>query len=405
MNTNKGSLDDGVLGESFRQAELLEKDYLSLRELGDVVKIKLPIIGKTWVTTSWASSSAMLKNDVRFTMKSSPSGAAAGIRWWMPNSLKVLAQNMLSSDDPQHRRLRHLVDDAFQRRNVQNMGENIESIAHHLLDSLSNQNENDLVQSYARRLPLYVIAELLGLPADKRKRFLGAAKNLSGVTGLYSFVRMLPAVSRMKNLLSDEIERQSRSNDSNGIIGDLLSVGPSKASLDQDELLAMLFLLLMAGHETTTHIISSSVLSLEMFPDQKSQFLSNTHGALAVEELLRYNSPVQYSKPRFVQEDGEFFGSLLKSGDLIMAGLGIANRDPRKFEQPDRLDLGRKPNNHLEFGTGVHFCLGLQLARLEIDTGLRVLYGRYPQLRISKPPIWNKTFGWRSLKELKVHSV
>jgi len=385
-----------------------------LREQRHLIKIKLPLIGETWLTTTHASTSAMLKDSERFTMRSKRSGLVAGIRWWMPQSLRLLAKNMLTSDDPDHKRLRKLVDQAFQRRAVQEMRGDVTKVADDLLDQIeANRGDSsadvDLVEAYVRQLPMEVIAELLGIPNEYRDKFRSLARTMGGISSIWGFIRLIPALSKMRMLMVSVIDDfRNASEQPAGLISELLAVqaesrGQGAESLSDDELVAMLFLLLMAGHETTTHMISTSVHALETNEDQKRVFLNGQNAELAVEELLRFNAPVQYSKPRHVRTGGEFFDTDIKEGDLIMAGLALSNRDPEIFEDPDLLDLTRKPNPHLEFGTGVHFCLGFQLARLEIDIGLRALYSRFPHLRLSGEPKWRTAFGWRALKELPVN--
>ena len=380
-----------------------------------IINHHMPVIGKVWLTTTHASTAAMLKDNERFSMRSDKSGRIAGIQWWMPRSLRLLAKNMLTSDDPDHRRLRQLVDQAFQRRAVQGMRPEITQIANRLLSEIEQNDSTsdgsfDVQTDYARRLPLEVIAELLGLPAHYRDAFRVHAERLSGVTGLFDFLKMLLPLKRMVALLQQIID-EYRSGDvqQSGLISELLALqtqntGSADHQISDNELLAMVFLLLMAGHETTTHAITTSIHALETHPVQKALFLKADSPASAVEELLRFNSPVQYSKPRHVRTGGDFFGVRIKQGDLIMADLAQANRDPLVFEKPDELDLTRKPNPHLEFGTGVHFCLGFQLARLEIDVALRALYGRFPNLKISGEPKWRTAFGWRALDELKLET-
>ena len=168
----------------------------------------------------------------------------------------------------------------------------------------------------------------------------------------------------------------------------------------------MVFLLLFAGFETTTHLISTSVVALEQNPAQKAYLLADPAARMerAVEELGRYTTPVQSTKPRYAVRDCELFGQKLKRGDIIMGLLAGANYDPAVFDEPDRLKLDRFPNPHLVFGSGIHFCLGMQLARVEAQVALARLYARYPNLALVAPDgiEWIKRFGLRGILELPV---
>jgi cytochrome P450 PksS len=168
----------------------------------------------------------------------------------------------------------------------------------------------------------------------------------------------------------------------------------------------MVLLLLVAGFETTTHLISDSVLMLERHPQQKAWLLADPAGRMerAVEELARYNSPVQGTKPKFVAKDMVFFGQQLRRADICMALVAAANADPAEFDQPDQLRLDRFPNAHLVFSSGIHFCLGMQLARVEAQVALSRLYARYPKLELVAPdkPQWIERLGIRGLKSLPV---
>jgi cytochrome P450 len=189
-----------------------------------------------------------------------------------------------------------------------------------------------------------------------------------------------------------------------GLIGELVRDADGGDKLDEDELLSMIMLLLVAGFETTRHLITDSVLALEEHPDQKAWLLADPDARMerAVEELARFMSPVQGTKPRYVARDAEFFGQSLRRGDMIMGLTAAANADPAAFDKPDELRLDRFPNQHLVFSSGIHFCLGMQLARVETQSAVRRLYARFPNLRIAAPDRleWVERLGARGLKAL-----
>ncbi len=398
----------------------------ALRRQGAVARVRLPLLGAVWMTSSHAATSAMLKNDERFSLrKPGKGGAPVGLQWWMPRTIRLLANNMLTSDSADHRRLRKLVDQAFQRRAVGELEERVKAIAHRLLDDVPRGAKFDLVSQYARQLPLAVICELLGLNEDQQRAFSRDACKVTSVSGIFDFVWSLGPIARMRRLLDGVVREEKRlqrwqeqhaANDDNsddktsassgGLIAELVRAETEEGRLSHDELVAMIFLLLMAGHETTTHAISSAVLCLLQDPAARNWLAEDpTRYDLMVEEMLRFNSPVQFSKPRYVNTDGDFHGAALKKGDVIMACLGAANRDPDVYDNPDQLDLQRRPNPHLEFGTGIHFCLGFQLARLEMRTAIAVLFQRCPDLALVGDGVeWSSRLGMRALSRLAVKS-
>jgi cytochrome P450 PksS len=225
------------------------------------------------------------------------------------------------------------------------------------------------------------------------------------LTGPLSFVRLLGAMKKMRRYMEERL-KIAREQGGEGLIAELVQVEKEGGRIGHDELMAMLFLLLMAGSETTTHLLSGAVFELLRDPARRDWLEADwSRAGLAVEEFLRFVSPVQLSKPRFVREDVELEGVPLKRGDRIMALIVAANFDPAANEHPEKLELERRPNKHLSFGTGIHFCLGHQLARIEAICGLRALFTRYPKLRLAVAPSeirWRRRPGLRSIEKLPV---
>ncbi|MEM7068496.1 MAG: cytochrome P450 [Pseudomonadota bacterium] len=376
-----------------------------MRRKGPLVQARMPMIGKVWFTTTQAAAAQVLKDGERFTV-TKKDGKPVGLSWWMPRSLKLLASNMLATDNPDHQRLRGLVDQAFHRREIMNLGEGIRHNAEALsVELLARNRTTDLISGFARPFPLAVICELLGLPQDDRPKFTQWASGLTRVTGMLSFLfiilKLKPFVGYIESRISLAPEDGGE-----GLIKELVELKASGEDISNDELVAMVFLLLIAGHETTTHLISGGLLALFQHPEQLDRLKSDwSHLDLAVEEILRFVSPVMSTKPRFVREDCEIEGVSLPAGDVIMPLLIAANYDPDVFENPEKFDISRKPNRHMEFGSGMHFCLGHQLARLELKQALQTLLTDYPDLRLAIPEAeieWNARFGLRSLKTLPV---
>jgi cytochrome P450 PksS len=396
-------LDIDFASQDFFRDPLVE--LKRLQAAGPVVKVRFPIIGRVWMAATQDTASRVLKDGRVFTLRND-SGTVAGLRWWMPRIFRVFANNMLNMDDPDHARLRGLVDEAFRRRAVLNMEPRIRAIADDLAgDLFAHGSPADLVNGYARMLPLSVICELLGLPLADRPRFIAWAGRSTGVSSTLGFFRMVPTIAAMKRYLEQQLERV-RKVGGEGLIAELVRVETEGARLTRDEMIAMVFLLLLAGHETTTHLISGSVFELAKNPGLRDWLEEDWSRAdLAVEEFLRFVSPVQFSKPRFVRQDTELAGVRLKRGDQIMAMLAAANMDSAANATPDKLDLARRPNHHVAFGTGAHFCLGYQLARLEGKCALQALYSRWPKLALAVKPEdirWRSRPGLRAIVSLPV---
>lgn len=375
-----------------------------LRAAGPLIRTRFPIVGKVWIATSYELAGRVLKDSETFTLRKD--GGVAGLRWWMPGLIRTVANNMLTMDEPDHTRLRSIVDEAFRRRAILEMEPHILAIAEDLADELFvEQSPADVVDRYARRLPLSVICELLGLPQADRPKFIAWTNSFTRLTGMMGFLGLIPAMSAMKRYLEGRLEA-ARVDGGEGLIAELIRVEKEGGRITADEMVAMVFLLLGAGTETTTHLISGSVYELVRNPSLRDWLQADwSRTNLAIEEFLRFLSPVQFTKPRFVQRDIELGGAQLKEGDKIMAMLAAANMDPEANEHPEALDLERKPNRHIAFGTGIHFCLGHQLARIEGKCALQALFTRWPELALAVPEAqikWRKRPGLRAIESLPV---
>jgi cytochrome P450 len=376
-----------------------------LRSAGPMVEVQFPMIGKVWTTTTQDLADRVLKDSDTFTIRTGV-GGVAGLQWWMPRILRTLANHMLSKDEPDHRRLRDIVDEAFRRRAVLEMEPRILAIADELAGELfAEGSPADLVDRYARTLPLSVICELLGLPLADRSMFIAWASGFTRFTGTVGLISLIPNILAMRRYLEKQLETV-RKNGGTGLIAELVRVEGEGGQISRDELVAMVFLLLFAGHETTTHLISGSVYELLRNPGLRDWLEEDwSRAGLAVEEFLRFISVVQFTKPRFVRKDIELDGVRLKRGDKIMPMLAAANLDPQANPHPEKLDLTRKPNRHLAFGTGIHFCLGHQLARLEGICALKALFQRWPKLALAVDESqikWRKRPGLKAIEHLPV---
>src|SRR5882757_11520903 len=376
-----------------------------LRAIGPVVEVHFPIIGKVWATTTQALADRVLKDTATFTIRKE-NGDVAGLQWWMPGIVRTLAISMLSMDEPDHKRLRDIVDEAFRRRAVLDMEPHIRAIGDELADELfAEGSPADLVERYARKLPLSVISELLGLPLADRPKFTAWAAGFTRFTGTLGFLSMIPNVFAMKRYIEQHLKTVRR-HGGEGLIAEIVRVEKDGGQISPNEIVAMVFLLLLAGHETTTHLISGSVYELLKNPDLRDWLEEDwSRLDLAVEEFLRFVTPVQFTKPRYIRSDVELDGIQLRKGDKVMAMLAAANMDPLANAHPERLDLQRRPNRHIAFGTGIHFCLGHQLARLEAKCALKSLFQRWPGLKLAVDESeirWRQRPGLNALERLPV---
>ena len=376
-----------------------------LRAIGPAVATRFPIVGRVWVTTTYEAAARVLKDSTVFSLRRE-GGVIVGLPWWMPRFIATFANNMLTMDEPDHTRLRSIVDEAFRRRAVLDMEPHIRAIADRLADELfAGGSPADLVQRYARILPLSVICELLGLPPADRPKFIAWANSMAHLTNAFGFLRLIGGLIKMRRYLKERL-RIARDEGSEGLIAELVRVEQEGGRITSDEMVSMVFLLLGAGSETTTHLISGSVFELLKDPERRIWLTADwSRAGLAVEEFLRFVSPVQFSKPRYVRQDVDLEGAKLKKGDRVMAMIVAANLDSDANECPERLDLERRPNRHLAFGTGIHFCLGHQLARIEGICALQALFTRWPKLALAVEPSqvhWRRRPGIRMIAELPV---
>ncbi len=381
-----------------------------MREAGPVVRTKLPIIGKTWMATTYEAVNDLLRDQERFVRDGRNAGKSkfTDLQWWISQIFRAPADNMLSKDEPDHRRLRGIVDEAFLRRSVEVMRGRIEALADEILDEtiLKTGNEGTIeFVEFARQFPLAVICELLGFTAEDRAKFTYWARGISNVNSLMGLIWLMPNMFKISRHFREQF-RQCRERPREGLISLLVQVEKGGESLNESELLAMAFLLLFAGHETTTHLIGTGLLTLLDHPRQKTEWMAEWKlGPTAVNEILRYVTPVQFTKPRIATHDMEFYGQAIRRGQYLFAMLAAANTDPAVFEDPEQFDIHRAPNPHLSFGSGVHVCLGLKLARMEAEIAFERLLTRYPRLELAVPRgevVWNRRIGMRALRSLPV---
>ncbi len=315
----------------------------------------------------------------------------------------LLGRMMLFRDPPDHERLRRLVSRAFTPRRVAELRSTVEEVTERRLDALAPAGHADLVPDFAYPMPVEVIARLLGI----RDHDLPLVRRLAEPIAVGFDVDLFrdAAVDRAADAAALELEgflAGLATSPGRRVPGGLLEEIVDAASDDRltlDEAVASAALLLLAGHETTSNLLSAGLLALLEDPGELDRLRDGSVADTATDELLRFTSPVQFTQ-RVVLEPIELRGTTFGPGDLLALLLGAANRDPDVFADPHRLDLGRHPNPHLGLGTGIHACLGASLARLEADVALPALVRRWPDVRLDGRPRWRPTFVLRGLASL-----
>jgi len=326
-----------------------------------------------------------------------------------PDTLSpVDVPSMLVVDPPQHTHYRRLVSRAFTARKVGRMADRVQEVADRLLDDLEREPTFDLVGRYAALLPVAVIADLLGVPDDERGQVLGwgnhAAVTLDPGLSWQQYRTAAGALREMHAWFGHHLDRLRRA-PGNDLLSQVLQ-DPEAADLTEQELHAIGLLVLGAGFETTVNLIGNAVALLDAEPDQRAWLQQNPDGwANAVEEVLRFDSPVQLTM-RSALHGTDVAGERVEAGEAVLVYLGGANRDPGVFDDPDVFDVRRSnAGEHVAFSAGVHFCVGASLARLEAVVALRTLYQRYPDLRVVGRPERRTTRVLRGWEYLPVSTL
>jgi cytochrome P450 len=362
-----------------------------------------------WFVTRYEDVVAVLLDDDRFVRDPRLGLTPEQLEEWtsgLPEAFEFIDQHMLNRDGEDHRRLRRLVTKAFTPRMVEQLRPRVQEIADELIDRVEQAGQMDVVEDFAFPLPITVIAELLGIPVADRERFrqwsnaivtpaLGAEALAEFGAQMNDFVAYLHAL----------FERR-RAEPGDDLVSALLQVRDGGDTLSEQELFSMVVLLIVAGHETTVSLIANAVLALLQHAEQRAELeLDPERIPAAIEELLRYDSPVERTLNRWATTDVELGGQTIQRGDAVIAILGSANRDPARFVDPDTLDLDRTDTKHVGFGRGSHYCLGAPLARLEAEIALATLLQRLPGLRLSvsaEELTWRPVPLFRSLASLPV---
>ena len=314
--------------------------------------------------------------------------------------------SMLRSDPPDHTRLRGLVSRAFTPRTVEGLRGRVEAIVQEHLDAVADQGGMDVIASLAYPLPVIIIGEMLGVPREDQARFKHWSDEMVRGMGMSSVddSRRSNRAARELRAYLEGVASARRREPREDLLSALLAADDNGERLSDDDLYETCSLLLVAGHETTTNLIGNGLLALLRNPEQFDMLRREPERIEhAVEEFLRYDSPVQ-ATTRILPEDIQFDGHTFKKGQQVALMLGAANRDPAQFRDPERLDVTREDVKHAAFGHGIHFCLGAPLARLEAPAAFTAMIERFPQMRLddSVQPRWKENLILRGLEQLPV---
>ncbi|MFC9996940.1 cytochrome P450 [Nocardia sp. NPDC127526] len=393
--------------------ELVDEDFYTdphryydrWRARGPVHRVQLVSGSQVWVIVGYTEGRAALA-DPRLRKNAADLYELfrqRNVRTLSDSNAQTLAAHMLNSDPPEHTRLRKLVSRAFLPRRVATLRPRIEEITAALLDDMAAHDEIDLMQVFANPLPVTVICELLGVPFDERADFQEWTRILvsSGGTIEERAAATLGMSEYLRKLMVDK-----RAHPGDDLLSELVQPTPDGDRLDEQELVAMAFLLLVAGHETTVNLIGNGTHALlRNRPQWDALRADPTAIPAAIEEFLRHDGPVGWTTLRYTHEPVQIAGIDIPAGEFIYVALSAANRDPARFDSGATLDIAANATGHLAFGHGIHFCVGAPLARLEADIAFKSLLTRFPDLTLADPafePSWQHSLLIRGMSELPV---
>jgi cytochrome P450 len=356
-----------------------------------------------WVLTRYEDVVAVLR-DGRFAKEA----IAAYVAKRLGTTPTGLGMSMLDRDPPDHTRLRSLVSKAFTPRVVEGLRPRIQEVVDGLVDRAEDKHAMDLIEEFAYPIPIVVICEMLGVPVADHDRFRGWSLDLArGLdASLFGESDLAQRAGAAQRALADyfrDLIAERRVTPRDDLLSLMIAAEEAGDRLSETELLATCILLLVAGHETTVNLLGNGTLALLRHPDQL-RLLRGNPGLIgsAVEELLRYDGPVQRTA-RIPSSDAVVDGHRIEAGEMVMPFIGAADRDPAQFPDPDRLDLTRADNRHIAFGWGIHFCLGAPLARVEGQIAINTLVRRLPKLALATDrPEYRQSLTLRGLKSLPV---
>jgi len=373
---------------SWSSPAFLADPYSYYRQMREIEPVYWDSDRGSWLLFRYADVEAVVRNDAAFSAQ------------------QGYATSMLVTDPPEHTRLRSLVNKAFTARAVRELTPRIRQIIDGLLDSIAGRGEMDVIADFAYPLPITVIGELLGVDPDRRDFFREVSVPLAIALGPVRDAQLAMNAFAGRNellLYFDDLISRRRAEPRDDLVSAMIQAEDRGDFLTHQELLGMMLLLLVGGHETTVNLIGNGLLAMLRNPDQLETFRTNDGGErTAIDEMLRHDSPVQYSG-RIARVDIEVGGQTIRAGQTVRMIFGAANRDPEIFADPETFNVARDPNEHMAFGYGIHFCLGAQLARLEGEMALSALIRRFPNIKLAKTDLcWRPAPVLRGLEALPI---
>jgi len=377
--------------------------YARLRREMPIMRLSHARRGESLFVARYDDVMVLMRDVERFASDRRTAGRKVS---WIESRMSLgLLDAMVMRDGADHRRLRNLAHKAFTPSRVAALEQRIEQLADGMLAAADERGEVDLIADLALPLPVAVISEMMGVHERHRRHFHHWMKGILELDGAGWFELLMnyPSMIKLNRFLRGLIGER-RANKGDDLLSAMVEAEEAGDRLSFDELVASTLIILLAGHETTVNLIGSGVLALLEHPEQLERL--RAHPELmdaAVEEMLRYTSPVQLNAPRFATVDTELCGVKIRRGDAVCPILGSANHDEAHFDQPERFDIGRQPNRHLAFGFGPHFCLGAPLARLEAKIAFRALLRRYAAIELAVPRsalTWRRSQSVRGLTAL-----
>jgi cytochrome P450 len=361
----------------------------------------------TWVVTRYADVLEVLHNFSADRTHTPEKLKAMGLAGMGPIA-QLMVKQMLFMDPPGHTRLRSLASQAFTPARVEVLRSHIREIVNRHLDAVQAKGQMDIIGDLAEPLPGIVTAEMLGVPTSDRHRLKAWSADFAEMLGNFQHnpehaPRMLRTVQDMTAYFRDRI-RELKDIPREGLVHSLMTAEIDGDRLTEEEVVANSIVTMVGGQETTTNLIGNGVLTLLRNPDQMKRLEDRSLIPTAVEEMLRYESPSQHTG-RLAPRDVEWEGKVIRKGQAVMAVMAAANRDPERFPDPDRFDVGRPDNRHLAFGYAAHFCFGAALARVEGQEALEAIVRRLPALELQPsagPLVWRNNLGLRGLTALPV---
>ncbi len=369
-----------------------------VREMGPLLRFASPFtLEDGWLITGYAQGSEVLR-DQRFLKDPQKFARAESEQAPKRNTFFTTRRDLFTVDPPDHTRLRGLLSKAFTPRMIEQLRPRIQQITDELLDAVQAQGNMDLIADFAFPLPITVISEMLGIPVADRQQFRAWSQNVAnGFTGGLDQEKVASALNAFTQYIK-ALLAEKREHAGNDLVSELVRTEINGDRLQENELISTVFLLIIAGHETTVNLISNSMLALFQHPEQ--MHLLRSSPALidsAIEELLRYTFPVFLSSMRWAGEDILLHGEVIRKGEAVFVLLMGANTDPQQFTRPEDLDIMRQENQHLSFGKGIHYCLGAPLARLEGQIAVGTLLQRFPDLHLA---VEFEQLNWSNLRGL-----